>query len=317
MPVTPHSMNPSTHLPYTGRVNRPCTDGHLALLAKMSAALTAMQATLTEDDLTPAVLYPHSSHYLSNLQRLHISPVPTDGFYDINLIEGYVRFGTAMLDAIQLLKSDDELARFTQEFLLHETLHVDQGLYSSNWYGVEYASVVLEQMDYYADAFATSTLITWQARIHPERSLQKIVEHCGYITVRGLEIFDQMDYPEGMPQISDARLRRYLIWYTQYERLLAARTLDQVLETLYPLVAVELATLSGTLDEYGQKIISTCPDTVQYFLARDGMLVRQGDMPGFSTTTLFNAILAYDSKTALDQIRYVVMEHRRLLLPEL
>jgi len=45
--------------------------------------------------------------------------------------------------------------------------------------------------------------------------------------------------------------------------------------------------------------------------------VRQANMPGFDVTVLFNAILAYDSETALDQIRYVVMEYRKLLLPEL
>jgi len=310
-------MNPSSHLPYKGTSAGAWTDKHYDLLAKMELALAAMQSSVIEDDLPPRILYPHSEHYLGNLRRLRISKEPAPGFYDINLIDGLVKFSTAMLDAIGLLNSEDELTRFTQEFFLHEILHVDQGLYSSNWYGVEYASVVLEQMDYYADAFATATLITWQSRIHPEVSLQEIVKNCGYVAIRGLEIFDQMDYPDGMTQISDARLRRYLIWYTQYERLLAARTLDQVLKTLYPLVAVELATLYGTIDEYGQKIITECPESAQYFLAMDGMLVRQANMPGFDVTVLFNAILAYDSETALDQIRYVVMEYRKLLLPEL
>ena len=40
-------------------------------------------------------------------------------------------------------------------------------------------------------------------------------------------------------------------------------------------------------------------------------------MLGFSAADLFNAILAYDSEAALDEIRYVVMQYRRLLLPEL
>jgi hypothetical protein len=311
------STNPSTHRPYTGTTDKPWTSEHSELIGIMQAALQELQATLTEADFPPAALYPHSPHYLSNLCRLHISNEPAPGFYYIDYIEGYVKFSTAMLDAIALLETTEQVVRFTQEFLLHETLHVDQGLYSTNWYGVQYAAVVLEQMDYYADAFATSTLITWQSRLHPEVPVQVIAKNCGYICVRGLEIFDQMDYPESMPQITESRLRRYLIWYTQYERLLACRTLEQVINTLYPLIAVELATLFGTLDEYGEKVVTECSADAEYFLAMKGMLVRQGPMPGFSAADLFDAILAYDSEAALDEIRYVVMQYRRLLLPEL
>jgi hypothetical protein len=309
-------MNPSTHLAARNKSVPPVTDGHRALIAQMQCALEDLQNTLTEADLPPADCYPHSGHYLSNLRRLKFSHEPASGFYDINYIEGYVEIGTSMLSALELLTSE-ELACFTQHFLLHETLHVDQGLYSSSWYGVQYASVVLEEMDYFADAWAIAVTIAWRLRVAPEESFERITRNRAFVAVRGLQVFDQIDYPEKMAQIGDARLRRYLIWYTQYERLLATRSYQELLDTLYPRICVEIATLMGTIDSDGVKEITTCPDEAQYFLSLNGVLERQGDMPGFDIASLFNGILAYDDDVVMTQIRYAVMARRSLLLPQL
>ena len=292
------------------------TEQTRAVLVKMQAALASLQATLTEADFPPAACYPHSPHYLSNLNRLTISGEVADGFYDINYIQGYVQIGADMLQALCTL-SDENLVIFTQEFLLHETLHVDQRLYSTSWFGIQYASVVLEDMDYFADAFAVSTLIAWNLRVNPQIGFQEIVKSVAFITIRGLQVFDQIDYPVKMEQINDARLRRYLIWYTEYERLLACRTYPQVLENLFPRIFVEIANLYGTLDADGVKEITTCTAEAEYFLALRGRLERQADMPGFDIVALFNGILAYDDEAVFDQIRYVVMEGRSLLVTQL
>lgn len=308
-------MNPVTHRLFVGTPPVP-TDKHKAALLKMQAALENLQETLTEADFPPESLYPHSAHYLSNLKRLKISLEPAPMFYDINLVDGLARIGTTMLESL-LQFDDDQLTRFTELFLLHENVHVDQGMYSQTWYGVQYASVVLEQMDYFADAFAQATAIARKLRCQPELDFQVVVKNYAIMAVEGDEAFDKMDYPDGMPSIVDARLRRYLIWYTQNVRLHASRSMEEVLATLYPQIAVELAPMIGTLDEYGEKVVTSCPEGVEYFLALDGYLVREPNMPGFDINVLFNAILAYDQETAMQEILYPVMQNRELLLPQL
>ena len=62
-------------------------------------------------------------------------------------------------------------------------LHEDQGLYSSSWYGVQYASVVLEEMDYFADAWAIAVTIAWQHRIAPKDSFESIVRDRALVAV--------------------------------------------------------------------------------------------------------------------------------------
>ena len=120
-----------------------------------------------------------------------------------------------------------------------------------------------------------------------------------------------------MTQVGDARLRRYLIWYTQYERLLAARSYAEILSTLYPRICVEIATLAGALDGNGMNQITTCSAEAEFFLSLNGVLERVADMPGFDIVSLFNGILTYDFELVRTHIRYAVMARRTLLLPQL
>lgn len=322
-------INPSTHSPYTPppmgvpnflipEIDAASPDDESSrVLDTMQHALGDLQATLSESDFPSAKLYPHSKNYLENLRRLSISDKPSPGFYDIDPIEGYIEIGTIMMDALKHL-DNESLILFTQEFLLHETLHIDQGLYSTNFVGIHYASVVLEEIDYFADAFAMATLIAWQLRCNPKQNIKEIVESVSSIAIKGLEVFDKIDYLDFMQKIDEPRLRRYLIWLTQRERLLACRNMEQVLATLYPRISVELSLLQGSIDsKYGLKKIDACSENAEYFLSLNGKLVRQGKTQQFDIQKLFESIRTYNSKKALEQIRFVVMEHHTLLLPQL
>lgn len=311
------TINPSTHRPYAGPVDAALTDAHITLLSKIQNALAAIQSTILPDDLPPAGLHKSGPRFLDHFQGLSVSSTPARGFYDINLLEGYIRFGVPMLETLGAL-SDAELERFTGMFILHETLHIDQSMYSSTHHGISHASIVLEEMDYFADAFAMAASIAWRIRVNPDaRTLRDIIKDYALLAIRGMEVFDQTASPTGMSSINEARLRRYLIWHTQYVRLLACRSMADVHRTLFPRICVEIEPTRGEFDEFSEKAVRGCADNALLFISLGGMLVRQPSMQGFDIPTLYAAILSFDHDSAWEQLRYVVMQNHAVLAPEL
>lgn len=311
------SINPSTHRP--ARVTRdPATadQSHHDALATMTAALKALQADIEENDMPPVALVPRSDRYVAHLRRLRIVPAPSQGFYDINLLTGEVAFGVPMLAILSGL-DETTLTRFTELFLLHETLHVDQGMYSSTHRGIGHASVVLEEMDYIADAFAMATAIQRGLRMRPGDDAQGVIREYARIAFQGLELFDRSEAPDSMDSIGEARLRRYLIWLVQYVRMLPAQTLADVHATLFPRITVELEPMQVKLLEDGERSFEAATEHTQFFAARAGQLARQAATDGFSPAEMFQAILRYDFETAMEQIRYVVMQYHQVLVPQL
>ncbi len=288
-----------------------------SVLSSMSNALLRLQETIEEQDLPPKEFYVCDARYLEHVRRITISDDFTDGFYDLNILEGYLKFGTSMLDGLTQL-SKDELDRFIETLVLHEIVHIDQKMYSSTHHGISHASVVLEEMDFLATAVSQSIAIRWCWRINSAgRNITEIAKDYTYMTLRGTDVFDKTAHPQGMKSIAESRLRRYLISGIQCIRASAIASCDDVASYLIPRLAVELEPVIAELDENFERLVTNVTSETELFFSLGGKLGRKASAPGFDVENLFNSILRFDWKKVESELRYVTMEFKETLLPTL
>ncbi len=119
-----------------------------------------------------------------------------------------------------------------QLLFLHEIYHdEDQDLRSSNYYEVGRAGMVLEALDYQADAFSLETLIRWEVRQGGERAQREVGAHAArwvQWALRGMAAFDRLVFGERIDRLAERRLRRYLLWALQRERAAVIGKLEQL-----------------------------------------------------------------------------------------
>ncbi|WP_437690294.1 hypothetical protein [Sorangium sp. So ce176] len=316
-------INPSTHRPYqpTSPQSISHADEHRAVRAQVLEgirhALEEIQSTIAPEDV-PSDGTSDKKQFVRHFRRIKLRPEASAGFYDLNLLDGYIEFGEGMIETMRQLDAAT-LERFVQIMVLHETLHLDQGLYTSNHSGVSHASVVLEEIDYIADAVSLATAIAWRARVKPEnQSLEQIARDYIDTAVRGMEIFDRVEQGDSIKTLAESRLRRYLIWNLQHVRAAEVETVDDMFAMLLPRLAIEIEPLSGTLDDKFEKIVGTGSERTQLFLSLGGSLVRQSsDLPSFDVAGILDSVRAYDWHKVRRTMRYVVDVHRDLLAPKL
>jgi hypothetical protein len=312
-------INPSTHRPFKPREQNAATStstpaDHAALLAAMGKALDAVRTTLQPEDLPPGYSSPRG--YLAHVQRIRLHPEPIAGFYDLDFVGGSLRFGGALLDTVMRLPGPD-LERFVQLLFLHEVVHIDQGLYSSTHRGIGHASVVLEEMDYAADAISIAALVAWRARTMSAEGAS-VREHAALVmttVMRALEAFDRVDQGDRLTELSEARLRRYLIWNLQRVRLSAVDRIEHVHQVLLPRLAVEIEPMKGQLDEAHEKIVEAPQDGANFFVSLAGNLVRLGTEPGFDLPGIVEDVRCFRWDALAGTLRYVVDARHELLTP--
>lgn len=184
-------------------------------------------------------------------------------------------------------------------FVLHELFHYVQGL-AHNFQNVGRGGVVLEEVDYAADAFAVGTLFAWSlarggAEARDER--QALLAGCADSLLRGLEAFDRYEQGPRIRRLAERRLRRYLIWHLQRARL---RRLGHDFEpahvwaVLWPRPFVEVGPIAGHLDHNAEKLVRKPDATAELFVALRGALIRRPGSAVFDPVRLVEAVRAMD-----------------------
>jgi hypothetical protein len=136
-------------------------------------------------------------------------------------------------------------------FLVHEVFHVRQGgLTSYNYSGSGRTGFVLEAVDYDADAVAIQVALAWrlakQAGAVNDAGRTRTLEAIIWNVLESLRIFEQ---ERPVRDLSERRLRRYLIWLFQACRLSILARRDGA-EAGLERVTIEIAGLRTFPDPY-------------------------------------------------------------------
>ncbi|MBL8618796.1 MAG: SAVED domain-containing protein [Deltaproteobacteria bacterium] len=237
-------------------------------------------------------------------------------------VDGLTRtltIGPGLLHPLAQL-GEEVLVRLGQLFALHEIVHADQGIESHNYRGIGRSGVVLEDVDFWADAFAIGT-----AALHAvAQNGQAGRSRCGTILVQfidahiaAMRAFDQMEQGgQTLRVMPERRLRRYLIWYLQRARAQAVSQPQHIRALLDDRLVVELAPLRGRLDERYDKIVESGLQSTTLAFSIGGRARRVAPLPdNFMPSQLVEAVRAFDEQAINRAVLFVVNENRDLLAP--
>jgi SMODS-associated and fused to various effectors sensor domain len=217
---------------------------------------------------------------------------------------------------LEALRSLDEVQRVTfgQCLILHELFHISQGLRSATYHGIGRAGFALEEVDYWADAFALGVLSTMQVRNRgPQgiRDVKPIVTTLTGTVLRGLAAFDRFEnHGDRIEQLPERRLRRYLIWHLQHARAETLTSPQQIWELFGERLLVELTPLEGGLNAAFDKIArKAVPGRTELFIVLKARLMREPKNQSFDPDVLIDAVRAYDIEALQRQLRVVLTKH--------
>ncbi|WP_437677249.1 SAVED domain-containing protein [Sorangium sp. So ce131] len=291
------------------------------VLDVMAAGIAELKRNMKAEYLPADVLSaPQRQKFIERLSRLDQSNGLKDGgAFKLRAIEGHFALGEGLAEALRN-STEQQQKDVAKLFILHELLHDWQALRSTNYFAVGGAGVVLEQVDYAADAFAVRALMNMDldrggedARDEIRARLQRWLE----MVLHGISSFDIMGQgATKMGRLDERRLRRYLMWHLQLARAATISEPAHIDEMLRPPLAVELAPLAGRLDteRYEKVVKRALPDT-ELFCAIGGHLVRQARRPGFSPGDLVEAVKSYAHDLIQQAMVFLVDEHRDKLAP--
>lgn len=276
-----------------------------------------LRKSLALEDLPPMLAPEERAAVLTRLKELEIAGEPVGEEFSLSVAFRRMSIGSGLLEAMRGVEQK-YWAPFAQQMLLHELFHVDQQLSSVNFIGVGRAGVALEEVDYWADVFATGTLASWRLREGGPRAQREPGQVLGgeiEAALHGVEAFDRATGHARLEPLYERRLRRYLIWYLQHARAGALRAVGDVWTLLRERLVVEIAPLPGRLDERFDKIVQQPTGAVELFVVLGGGLARFSARPGFDPKDFVQAVQGYD-RTALQRMMgFVAQEQRGLLLP--
>jgi hypothetical protein len=139
------------------------------------------------------------------------------------------------------------MRRLIRLFMFHEALHVAHGITKARVEEVGKFPNALEHVDYAADLYAiVHELDRWQARepidVSDHRVLRERVAELIDVVVRSFWAFEPSS-PDVLSRMEIRRIRRYLNWYWQRERVLASRSALQLVAVIGRKPIVEIAGL--------------------------------------------------------------------------
>lgn len=287
--------------------------------AKMTTAVDQLKRELLDEDVAREPLLDDSSVVALRAQLTGLLVASADtAEFKLSIARGELHFGRGLVEAISKL-DDTKIADLTKLFVLHELVHDVQGIRTTNFAGVGRASVALEQVDYFADAFALRTLLRLEVRRGGPRAQESAaVRLCAVRLVdtilSGIEVFDQLEQGARIERLSERRLRRYLIWHLQRARATSIVGIENFDRMLTERIAVELAPLMGCIDlRRHDKIITRHTATASLFAAVDGKLVRMAPSRDLDPAAVLEAVRSY-GRTPLETLMNVVLEENRGIL---
>lgn len=288
---------------------------------KIKRGVEALRGTLCRDDLTPPRAFfaggaRMPDRLLQQLQQLKLDVRPEGEVFELSVGRREMKIGEGICHALQGL-DDETLERFGRLLTLHELAHQPQRLLGTNYQGVGRAGVVLEDIDYWADAFALLSATRWEVRdlgARGAREAGRILEANIRAHLEGMAAFDRMEQGDALARLPERRLRRYLLWSLQRARAERIHDPSALGALLGERLVVELAPLTGRLDPRGDKLVHPEQTEPQLFVALGGALLRAPSLPdNFSPARLVGLTRDLKLDALRDQLRYVVDEHAALL----
>ncbi len=252
------------------------------------------------------------------LSALRPGREPQGQVFELSVPRRELKIGDGLLHAVVGMDEHD-LRRFGRLLVLHELVHLPQRLLGTNYQGVGRAGVVLEELDYQADAFALLTATRWEIRDQGARGEREAGRILGdYLAAhrRALAAFDRMEQGARLDRLPERRLRRYLIWALQAARAETVTDSAGVEALLRARLFVELAPAPGRLDPRGDKLVLEPGPDAQLFVCLGGVLAREARLPeNFEPAKLVEATRRLELDQLLDAMRFMVGEHGDLLTP--
>lgn len=279
----------------------------------MSDALQDLKNGVHLEDMPAEMEASLQTQILDRLAKLAISEATNDEF-GLSIAHASLSFGTPLLEALR--GADEErVRRFGQLLVLHELLHTDQGLRTTNFRDVGRAGVVLEQVDFAADVFALRVTTARAFRENPGARVRDVAVAWFEVAVQGIGVFDRLLEPSRIRELPERRLRRYLIWHLQLQR---ARTVDvaaDVESLLKASLTVELAPLPGKLSPRYDKVVLEPTSETVLFCAVDGHLIRRAAQGTFDPRLLVEAVRSYNHELLQTAMHAIVEENAPVLAP--
>ncbi len=252
------------------------------------------------------------------LPELRAGREPEGQVFELDVPQRAVRIGEGLLHALRALPEED-LRRFGRLLILHELLHQPQRLVGTTYQGIGRAGVVLEDLDYHADAFALLTATRWEIRdqgARGERQAGPLLRAYLRTHLEALAAFDRMEQGEPLRRLPERRLRRYLLWSLQAARAMTVSQPAQVVALLERRLLVELAPSRGRLDPRGDKLVLSGDADTQIFVALGGALVREARLAAnFEPHQLIEQARKLELDALREALRFVVDRNLDTLAP--
>lgn len=286
-----------------------------AVLDQMLSGFESLKDSLLPQDLPTSISEVEREAFCRRLKSLQLDRQPAGSGFWLRVLEDKLQIGEDLLEPARSLTEEDQ-KRFLHLVLLHELLHFDQHLDRYNHHNIGSAGLVLEEVDFTADAFAIGTAAAWELRCGDQRGTGRVAARTSqYIltSLRGMMVFDRLEHGEQIRRLAERRLRRYLIWHLQYLR---AQTLtnEHSPHILFShRLAVELAPLAGYLDAHYEKFVRSAHSDTELCFAYGAKLRRIRKSRSFNPEILLAAIRDMNETIAQEQLRHVLAETSHLL----
>lgn len=290
-----------------------------AVEAALAAAILAMQSEIAEEDLAGALPDVRERRpFLHRLRALRYVG-STQSELSLSLTHGTFSFGAGLLEALRGGESEQQ-GRFARLLLLHELIHEHQGIRSTNYHDVGRAGVVLESIDFSADVLALriATSSALRRLLGPAPAAGAVAAEVTRwldAVLYGIQAFDRWQHGARIAELAERRLRRYLTWHLQRVRGETIESATHVESLLDTTVTVELAPVRARLDHRFDRLVLDATPSTELFAAVGGRLIRHGARPGFDPGALVEAVRRYDAAAIQAAMRFIVAEHRPLLVP--
>ena len=275
-----------------------------------------LQRTLRVEHFPRTLAMAERPKLIESLRRMSLATEPRGDDFTLNVVEGTLVFGKGLLEALRTM-NEAERGRIGQSFFLHEILHFDQNLRSATYHGVGRAGVVLEEVDFWADAMAVATLTNWEVSRRGEYGKEHVreftVDHVDAV-LSGIEAFDRFEQGSRIERLYERRLRRYLIWHLQRVRALSVNHAEDADALLDGRLIVEVAPLRGHLDERFDKVVDAPHKDAELFVALQGKLIRSRPVR-HGAEAIIEAVRRFDRAVLGEAMQAVRDQHVELLVP--
>ena len=290
-------------------------EGRKRCLSSVTNAIGALQRDLREVDLPHALPSDIGSAFIETLRALKVESEPTTEFR-LSVLRGRLLIGESILEAMRG-ESEESIRRVASLLVLHELYHVTQGIESTNFHEIGRTGIALEEIDFFADAVAVETLLRFWARGQNSPSPTELggeAEALVRSVITGIRAFDRIENVKAIEQLSERRLRRYLIWALEQARSSLIGSLDDAAVLFGSRLIAELGPVDGALDARFEKVVTEVSAETQFAVALDRRIRRMARRPNFEPAEILRAVREFDEKPLSDAMEVVVNEWRDLLV---